>query len=385
MQVLIPNALQPAEVEEVILCQMLGRAIVLVQEDQLSLAIGRRGQNVRLASKLCGWDIEIMTREELDEQIEQAVAGYSSLEGVEPELAERLVGEGFLSYDDLSVIEPDALAEMGGLSPELVEAHRRPSRSQGQRGRAGRRRAAPPATRTGAAGGRRGGRGRGQSVRLLRRRKAGRSDRTSGGPIRLPRQSPRPASRPATAMRPRCRRKARRRRPMTPPINGETARKRDRARIRRNLPQGAAPCPSVSTHWRNNSSSTAKVLVDICTKAGVTDKGSALASLTDEETARVMAYITGGKGARPGAPAGPARRSDTAAGTAFRREDYIAPAGMAPGKVPVLPSKPEKPARQEEAGNAGCPARCPSGCAFPCAPRSRRKKNRRKKNQGTKE
>jgi transcription termination/antitermination protein NusA len=121
MQVLIPNALQPAEVEEVILCQMLGRAIVLVQEDQLSLAIGRRGQNVRLASKLCGWDIEIMTREELDEQIEQAVAGYSSLEGVEPELAERLVGEGFLSYDDLSVIEPDSLAEMSGLSPEVVD------------------------------------------------------------------------------------------------------------------------------------------------------------------------------------------------------------------------------------------------------------------------
>jgi transcription termination/antitermination protein NusA len=121
MQVLIPNALQPAEVEEVILCQMLGRAIVLVQEDQLSLAIGRRGQNVRLASKLCGWDIEIMTREELDEQIEQAVMGYSSLEGVEAELAEKLVGEGFLSYDDLSVIEPDALMEMGGLAQEQAD------------------------------------------------------------------------------------------------------------------------------------------------------------------------------------------------------------------------------------------------------------------------
>jgi N utilization substance protein A len=121
MQVLIPNALQPAEVEEVILCQMLGRAIVLVEEDQLSLAIGRRGQNVRLASKLCGWDIEIMTREELDEQIEQAVKGYSSLEGVEPDLAEKLVGEGFLSYDDLSVIEPDALMEMGSLAQELVD------------------------------------------------------------------------------------------------------------------------------------------------------------------------------------------------------------------------------------------------------------------------
>ena len=120
MNSLIPNALQPAEVEEVILCQMLGRAIVLVQEDQLSLAIGRRGQNVRLASKLCGWDIEIMTREELDEQIEQAMLGFSSLEGVESELAERLVGEGFLSYDDLSVIEPDALMEMGGLTAEQV-------------------------------------------------------------------------------------------------------------------------------------------------------------------------------------------------------------------------------------------------------------------------
>jgi N utilization substance protein A len=121
MQVLIPNALQPAEVEEVILCQMLGRAIVLVQEDQLSLAIGRRGQNVRLASKLCGWDIEIMTREELDEQIEQAIKGFSSLDGVTPDLAEKLVGEGFLSYDDLSVIEPDALVEMGGLSQEQVD------------------------------------------------------------------------------------------------------------------------------------------------------------------------------------------------------------------------------------------------------------------------
>lgn len=122
MQVLIPNALQPAEVDEVILCAMLGRAIVLVREDQLSLAIGRRGQNVRLGSKLCGWDIEIMTREELDEQIERAIGGFCSIEGVDAGLAEKLVGEGFLSYDDLSIIEPDALMEMGGLSEEQVNA-----------------------------------------------------------------------------------------------------------------------------------------------------------------------------------------------------------------------------------------------------------------------
>jgi N utilization substance protein A len=121
MQVLIPNALQPAAVDEVILCKMMGRAIVLVREDQLSLAIGRRGQNVRLASKLCGWDIEIMTQDELQEQIESAVAGFASIEGVSDEVAERLVGEGFLSYDDLSVIEPDDLMEMGGLSAEQAD------------------------------------------------------------------------------------------------------------------------------------------------------------------------------------------------------------------------------------------------------------------------
>jgi transcription termination/antitermination protein NusA len=122
LEVLIPNALQPAEVEQVILCKMLGRAIVLVREDQLSLAIGRRGQNVRLASKLSGWDIEIMTQEELAESIERAIAGYRSLSGVEAELADKLVEEGFLSYDDLSIIEPDELMAMGNLTEEQTAA-----------------------------------------------------------------------------------------------------------------------------------------------------------------------------------------------------------------------------------------------------------------------
>jgi N utilization substance protein A len=121
LEILIPNALQPAEVEQVILCKMLGRAIVLVREDQLSLAIGRRGQNVRLASKLSGWDIEIMTQDELAESIDRAVNGFSQLEGMSVDLAERLVEEGFLSYDDLSVIEPDALMAMGEMTEEEVD------------------------------------------------------------------------------------------------------------------------------------------------------------------------------------------------------------------------------------------------------------------------
>lgn len=120
-QVLIPNALQPAEVDQVLLCEMLGRAIVLVREDQLSLAIGRRGQNVRLASKLSGWDIEIMTPDELEKKIDVAVTAFSALEGMPEELAQRLVEQGYLSYDDLSVIEPDDLMEMGNLTEEQVE------------------------------------------------------------------------------------------------------------------------------------------------------------------------------------------------------------------------------------------------------------------------
>jgi N utilization substance protein A len=118
LQVLVPNALQPAEVEDVILCPMLGRVIVLVKDDQLSLAIGKRGQNVRLASKLVGWDIEIMTREELNEQLDKSIEAFSAIPNAPDQLAENLVEQGFFSFDDLSVIEPDQLAELSGLSIE---------------------------------------------------------------------------------------------------------------------------------------------------------------------------------------------------------------------------------------------------------------------------
>jgi N utilization substance protein A len=121
LQVLIPNSLQPAEIDEVMLCNLLGRAIVLVRDDQLSLAIGRRGQNVRLASKLVGWDVEIMTAEELDEVIEKAVKTFEKIDGVDVELAERLVEQGILSYDDLSVMETaDLVNTIEGLSEELA-------------------------------------------------------------------------------------------------------------------------------------------------------------------------------------------------------------------------------------------------------------------------
>jgi N utilization substance protein A len=121
LQVMIPNALQPAAITEVFLYTRLGRAIVMVPEDQLSLAIGRRGQNVRLASKLVGWDMEIMTEEELSESIGKAEGYFKIVPGMTDELVEVLISEGFLSYDDLTFQEPTDLAEM--LSITVDEAN----------------------------------------------------------------------------------------------------------------------------------------------------------------------------------------------------------------------------------------------------------------------
>src|SRR5437667_170029 len=121
LQVMIPNALQPAEIDEVFLYPRMGRAIVLVKDDQLSLAIGRRGQNVRLASKLVGWDIEIMTIEELTEGVERAENWFRAIPGVTDEMLERFIEEGFLSFDDLTCIDAAELSDICGAPAELTD------------------------------------------------------------------------------------------------------------------------------------------------------------------------------------------------------------------------------------------------------------------------
>jgi N utilization substance protein A len=121
LQILIPNALQPAQISEVFTYPRLGRAIVLVTDDQLSLAIGRRGQNVRLASKLVGWDIEILTHDELAETLERAERWFGQLPHASPELTTALIEEGFLSYNDISLIDAHELTEFTGLTLEQAE------------------------------------------------------------------------------------------------------------------------------------------------------------------------------------------------------------------------------------------------------------------------
>ena len=187
---------------------MIGRAIVLVREDQLSLAIGRKGQNVRLASKLCGWDIEIMTNDELEQQIERAVAGFMQIEGMTEELAQRLVEQGYLSYDDLSVIEPDALMEMGGMTEEQVNHDRRAGRSARRAGREGRRRREAPQE----------GRRRRRGSQCSRGRNTGRQRAAPAAASTEPCSAAEPAA-DCGAERTSCRSRARRRR--RPP--GETA------------------------------------------------------------------------------------------------------------------------------------------------------------------
>ncbi len=118
LQVLIPNALQPAQISEVFTYPRLGRAIVLVTDDQLSLAIGRRGQNVRLASKLVGLDLEIMTHDELGEALERAERWFGQLPHQSPEIIQTLIEEGFLSYNEIGFIDAEELLKF---APQLTE------------------------------------------------------------------------------------------------------------------------------------------------------------------------------------------------------------------------------------------------------------------------
>lgn len=108
-QILIQNALKPAEVKDVSLCFELGRATVVVEEDQLSLAIGKRGQNVRLAARLTGWDIDILTPTEYAKGVETMVETLRGVEGIEDDTLDRLVALGMISVFDVEDVGADVL------------------------------------------------------------------------------------------------------------------------------------------------------------------------------------------------------------------------------------------------------------------------------------
>jgi N utilization substance protein A len=121
----IVNALQPAEVTKVVLDPEEGRVEVVVAEPQLSLAIGRRGQNVRLASQLTGWQIDILTEAEESErrQKEFAVRTELFMKALEADemFAQLLATEGFESIEEIAYIDLQELAHIEGLNEEIAE------------------------------------------------------------------------------------------------------------------------------------------------------------------------------------------------------------------------------------------------------------------------
>jgi len=121
-QILIGNALKPAEVEETALCFELGRATVVVPEDQLSLAIGKRGQNVRLGARLTGWDIDILTPKEYNKGLDDLERELSAIEGMDSEKIEKMMAMGIVALSDLEEIGSDPLVNVLELGEE-VAAH----------------------------------------------------------------------------------------------------------------------------------------------------------------------------------------------------------------------------------------------------------------------
>jgi N utilization substance protein A len=121
----IVNALQPAEVSKVVLDEDAERIEVVVPDDQLSLAIGRRGQNVRLASQLTGWDIDILTEAEESERrqkefVERTQTFMDALD-VDEVVGQLLASEGFRSVEELAFVEASELASIEGFDEDTAE------------------------------------------------------------------------------------------------------------------------------------------------------------------------------------------------------------------------------------------------------------------------
>jgi N utilization substance protein A len=121
-QILIQNALKPAEVAEISLCFELGRATVVVRDDQLSLAIGKRGQNVRLAARLTGWDIDILTPEEFTKGLETMSQTLVQVGGVTEQMTDKLAALGMVSVFDIEEVGADVLMTELQIGEDIAKA-----------------------------------------------------------------------------------------------------------------------------------------------------------------------------------------------------------------------------------------------------------------------
>src|SRR5262249_25049861 len=118
------NALGPAEVAKVVLDEDKERISVVVPDQQLSLAIGRRGQNVRLASQLTGWDIDILTEQEESErrqaEFEKRSKMFMEALNVDEVVGQLLASEGFSSVEELAEVETKEIASIEGFDDDTA-------------------------------------------------------------------------------------------------------------------------------------------------------------------------------------------------------------------------------------------------------------------------
>ena len=178
------NALAPAEVTKVVMDEEAGRVEVVVPDEQLSLAIGRRGQNVRLASQLTGWQVDIITEAQDSERRQREFTERTQLFqealDVDEVIAQLLVTEGFATVEDVAYVEP----QRDRLDRGLRRRYRRGDPGPRPRvSRQGSGRTGWPPPRTGRRGQRPGGRGRDAADGGG----AGRSRREDAGGLRRPR------------------------------------------------------------------------------------------------------------------------------------------------------------------------------------------------------
>jgi N utilization substance protein A len=120
----VVNALAPAEVAKVVLDEERERIEVVVPDQQLSLAIGRRGQNVRLASQLTGWDIDILTEQEESErrqaEFENRTRLFIDSLNVDEVIGQLLASEGFTSVEELAMVDPKEVANIEGFDEDTA-------------------------------------------------------------------------------------------------------------------------------------------------------------------------------------------------------------------------------------------------------------------------
>jgi N utilization substance protein A len=117
----VSNAMAPAEVSMVLVDEDKKSLMVVVPDDQLSLAIGRQGQNVRLASKLLGWNIDVKSESRYAKLEEDGYRSLLNIEGVDEKVADILYDSGFRAASDLKGVSVKELEGLKGMKAEIVE------------------------------------------------------------------------------------------------------------------------------------------------------------------------------------------------------------------------------------------------------------------------